>query len=321
VTKKVLGRGLRALIPPPEMTRTPSATQLMDQPRREEQVDLAVGEPQHQSTGSESIPVNAISRNPEQPRRHFDDDALDSLAASIRLHGVLQPILVRRTTATEYELVAGERRWLASQRAGLTTIPAHVRDIPDDALLETALVENIQRRDLNPIEEAEAYRRLIEEWRLTQTDVSLRVGRDRSSIANCLRLLSLPESVKQLVSTGRISEGHGRAIVSLGSSEQMTRLATEVVESGINVRQTETRVRELLGVAGDDARKVSRRSRKTETTPTASDPHVRALVDELTGALSTKVDLRLKPDGRGEISIEFYSIEDLDRVSAIIAHR
>jgi ParB family chromosome partitioning protein len=250
----------------------------------------------------------------------FDEEAIETLSNSIKLHGVLQPILVRPKGEGRFEIVAGERRWIAARRAGLDTIPAHIRDVDDSALLETALVENIQRQDLNPIEEALAYRKLLSDLSLTQVEVALRVGKDRSSVANCLRLLALPESTQRLVAKGEISEGHGRTLLQLKGPTEIERMAQAIIDEGLSVREVEGRVR----TASDEhpsggLRAARRRTREVRAASgEAVAPELRSMLDELTARLSTKVHIGLKGDHSGELRVEFYSAGDLNRITDVI---
>ena len=341
-SKKVLGRGLRALIPvadtaliasaaPPFGVPPSSGGPASDGPSDGATVDRGAPAPIVSPVGPPAeLPVAVLHANPDQPRRHFDETSLVRLAESIRQHGVLQPILVRRS-GENYEVVAGERRFLAAQRAGLTQIPVQVREIGDDVLLETALVENIQRQDLTPLEESEAYRRLIDEMGLTQELVAQKVGRDRSSVANSLRLLNLPATVKTMLDHGKITAGHARALLTLRHPDDMTLLAHEVADKGLSVRQTELKARERSGAATLGRSAHTRTKRATEAKPasgtsmtaagndTSLPAAVRALRDMLTSRLATRVLVQRTPaDGRGVLQIEFYSDDDLDRVASII---
>jgi ParB family transcriptional regulator, chromosome partitioning protein len=268
-----LGRGLAALIP-----QRPDAA------------------PQTQ------IPISRVTRNPYQPRQQMDREALEALADSIGRHGVIQPILVTET-ADGYQLVAGERRLQAAEMAGLQVIPAVVRHAVPREQLELALVENIQRADLNPMEEAHAYRQLIDEFGLSHEELATRVGRNRSTISNTLRLLQLPEPVQRAVAEGTISEGHGRAIGGLDEARAQEELLSVVVARGVSVRETEGLARRL------------RERPPAAATPAepASDPDIDALEAELRTALGTKVTLSTSRRG-GRIVIEYYDRDDLGRL-------
>lgn len=256
-------------------------------------------------TGTIEIPLDRIRRNPDQPRRRFDEADLATLTASVREHGILQPILV--TEAIDgYRLVAGERRLRAARDAGLERIPAIVRHLDERTQLEIALVENLQREDLDPIEAARAYRQLIEEFAFSQEDLATRVGRARSTVANTLRLLDLHQSVQDAIVEGRISEGHGRAIGGLPLEAQPRALAT-VVDEDLSVRQVEElvrRVREPRVAPGDES---------VTSGATAADPEVERVEEDLRRALGTKVRLARTRRG-GRIVIEYYGDDELARI-------
>jgi ParB family transcriptional regulator, chromosome partitioning protein len=246
--------------------------------------------------GVREIPLAQIEPNPDQPRQRFDRTALEELAASIREHGVVQPVVVSRLADHRYRLIIGERRWRAAQLAGITQLPAVVREATEAATLELALVENLQRADLNPLEEAEAYGRLMQEFGLTQQQVADRVGRSRAAVANTVRLLSLPETLKRAVTEDRITEGHARAILGLRERQQQMAVLERVEREGLTVRQTEELVRRL-----------------NEPVPSriepAQDPGVAGIEDDLRRALGTKVSLRPGRRG-GRIVIEYYSDDE-----------
>jgi ParB family chromosome partitioning protein len=268
-----LGRGLAALIP----QRTPGAT------------------------GSIEIPTSRITSNPHQPRRRFDPDGLASLTQSIVEHGVLQPILVTETL-DGYQLVAGERRLRAAQAAGFDRIPAIVRQLVDREQLEIALVENLQREDLDPLETAEAYRQLIDDFGFSQDDLATRVGRARSTVANTLRLLDLAPGVQAAVADGRLTEGHGRALGGL-ATEIQDRVLGSVIGQDLSVRQTEELVRRLRAPRPEPATETTRRG----------DPDLERVEEDLRRALGTKVSLARSRRG-GRIVIEYYSDEELGRL-------
>lgn len=267
-----LGRGLGALIPGAERTPTPAA------PRSE----------------PTQVAIDAIVANPWQPRRRFTDASIDELAASIREHGVVQPLVVRRV-GERYELIAGERRWRASTKVGLKQVPVVVRDTDDDAMLEVALIENIQREDLNPIEEALAYRRLADDLRLTQEAIAERVGKERSTVANSLRLLNLPQEVQEMIELGQISAGHARAVSMAGSEAAIVALARKIVAQKLTVRQAEGLAKGSRKKPGDDR-----------------SPELRDLEDRLTRALGTKVRVTEKNATSGSLTIDYYSLDQFD---------
>jgi ParB family chromosome partitioning protein len=254
------------------------------------------------------IDIDLIEPNNFQPRTSFDEERLEQLAQSIRANGIIQPLLVRRLSAGRYQLVAGERRWRAAQRAGLLNVPCVVKEIPEDKMLELALIENIQRQELNAIEEAQAYKRLIETLGLTQEMVAQRVGRDRTFITNYLRLLRLPEDIQRMVEVEQLSMGHARALLGVDEPEIQRKLAKEVSEKGLSVRQTERAIRRI--VEGEE----------TETVTTIKvDPNFKAAEDKLRRKLSSKVQINVNQKGNGgKIEIEFFDDNDLNRLYEII---
>ena len=282
--RKVLGRGLSALI----------------------------GEDTSNSTGEEllQIDLDLIEPNSEQPRTRFSETNLEELAQSIRANGVVQPIVVRRR-GLKYQLVAGERRWRASQLAGLQKIPAMVKEVADEKLLELALIENIQRQELNAIEEAKAYKKLIETVGLTQEMLAERVGKNRTVITTFLRLLKLPDDVQKLVEEEKISAGHGRALLMVDDADKQRRVARSIMEMSLSVRETEKAVKRL-------AKNESEATERKEVTPKI-DANVKAAETKLRRRFSTQV--AIIPDGKGtggKISLEYYSESDLDRIFQIM---
>lgn len=250
--------------------------------------------------GIRKIAVDHILANPFQPRRTFHPESLNELAASIQANGVVQPILVRPAPDGKFEIVAGERRWRASRIAGLETIPAMVEEISNERLLEIALVENIQREDLNPIEMAKAFEQLIQEFSLTHEQIAARTGKDRASITNFLRLLKLTYPVQMLVAEGKLSMGHARALIGLGTREQED-FAARIVAQGMSVRNAE---------------KMVARSKEPES-PRPSvplDPNMRAAVQEMERALGTRVRVIEGAGGKGRVEIDYYSADDLERI-------
>jgi len=253
-----------------------------------------------------ALPVTSIRRNPYQPRVDFDDAELDELAASVAEVGVLQPVLVRRVNGGLYELVAGERRWRAAQRAGLTHLPALVRDVSDREALEDAVVENLHRADLNALEEAAAYRQLIDDFGLGQEEVARRVGKTRPAVANTLRLLQLPAVVQRLVRAGALGAGHARALLALPEARVQLELAERVVAEELSVRQVEEAVRALLRPGSQQK---GERSRRGGAKPVPALEIERLLAERL----DTRVEVSLG-GGRGRLVIEFADLDDLDRV-------
>ncbi len=278
--KKVLGRGLSALIP-----GAPA------QPAQQGQ----------QRSGLLTVAIERVVPNDRQPRTHFDAQALDELSQSIKENGVLQPILVRKN-GEEFQIIAGERRWRAAQRAGLHEVPVIVKELDDSSAFAIALIENIQRSDLNAIEEALAYERLLAEHDFTQEALAQRVGKDRSTITNSIRLLKLPERVRNFVVEGKLSMGHARALLGLEEPRLIEKAALELVQNGGSVRDAEKLVQKLK--AGDDAAP----KEKKQMTPEAI-----ALVDTLQSALGTRVRL-VENQGKGRIEVDFHSLAELDRL-------
>lgn len=296
-----LGRGLEALLSP----RPPQAEPVQPaRPSGEETPKL----------GLRQIPLSQIRPNPLQPRKEFNATELADLEASIRANGLLQPVTVR-TAANGYELIAGERRFRAVQRVGWTEIPAIVRgeaDVDDKAALTLALVENLQRADLNPIEEAEGYQQLIAQFSLTQQEVAEVVGKDRSTVANVLRLLALPAAVRRMVREGQLTLGHARALLALGDDHRMLELAKIVIAEGLSVRDVERRIRES-GTAR------TRAGAAPSATPETKRPaEVVRIEDELRRHLQTDVKIHLSAQDKGEVRIAFYSTDDLERVLDIL---
>jgi len=275
VQKKGLGKGLSALIPG------------IDAPRE---------------TPNLQVEVDRIASNPSQPRRSFDEAKIDELAASVRDQGIIQPLLVRRA-GEGYELIAGERRLRAARKAGLREVPVIVREASNSETLQLALLENLQREDLNPIEEATAYQRLQEEFELSQEEIAQKVGKSRPAVANCMRLLLLPKEVQQELAQGKLPVGQARALLGLESEALMLAAAREVITKGLSTREAERLV----------ARLKSGRKRKRETA--LSDSNLRSLVEQLQRSLGTKVRLVHRGgSGRGKVEIEYYSLADLERI-------
>jgi ParB family chromosome partitioning protein len=289
MNEKRLGRGLEALLGP--ISREQAAA----------------------SGALREIPVGAIHPNPFQPRREFDEAALGELAQSINASGLLQPIVVRSNGAS-YELVAGERRWRAVQQLGWPRIPAVVKEVDDQSLLTLALIENLQRDDLSPIDEARGYDRLMREFELPQAEVARLVGRNRVTVANSLRLLSLPADVQQLLERRELSEGHGRALLALNDGEEITRIARDVVQHGWSVRETEALTRGQ-GPAAQITRPKLQRVKAPVRTVHAEQ---RRVEDTLRKRLGTDVRITARRKGRGLITISYYSNDDLARLLEII---
>ena len=292
VRRNALGRGLGALIPEEPVRPVATAPEPLGRDPR---------------GGLLELPVDSIMPNPDQPRRRFDETELRKLADSIGRHGVLQPVVVREREGGGYELIVGERRWRASQLAGRETLPAVVKEQSAPALLELALVENVQRHDLNPMELAHAFRTLIDRGH-TQEDVGRRVGLDRSTVANSLRLLELPGELQSDVELGTLSGGHAKALLQLQSPERRRHLRDRVVAEKLSVRATE----ELARTHGGPSRR-----RKSPRRPDALDPDTQRLLDQLRDRLQTRVKLTGSPR-RGRLELEFYGPEELGRIASAI---
>ncbi len=254
-----------------------------------------------------SLAIEAVERNPDQPRKHFEEARLEELAASIREHGIIEPILVRREGGS-YRILAGERRWRAAQRAGLQEIPAIVREASDREAFEVALVENLQREDLNAIEEAEAYEILLTDHSLTQEEVAKRVGKERSTVANSLRLLKLPDTVREAVRDGQLDMGHARALLGLEGEEAIRKAAERAIREGLSVRATEGLVRAL-----------THKDKKKQDAPTQGDsPAITDLTQRLQRRLGTRCRVVPKSAVAGRLEIEYSSLDELDGILARI---
>ncbi|MEU5988300.1 ParB/RepB/Spo0J family partition protein [Spirillospora sp. NPDC047418] len=312
--RRGLGKGLGALIPtaPPPPTRDePGSAGEPGFPGGPASNGTAVHEPALEPVAGAhfaELPVGSITVNPRQPREHFDEQALAELAESIGIVGLLQPIVVRTTSSGEhdYELIMGERRWRASQMAGLDVIPAIVRDTGDNDLLRDALMENLHRQQLNPLEEAAAYQQLLQDFGATHEQLAGRIGRSRPHITNTLRLLNLPPAVQRRVAAGVLSAGHARALLSLDSIEAQEHLAQRIVQEGLSVRALEEMIalREV-----DDEPKAPRQGRRKK--PVA--PGLKELADRLSDRYETKVRVDMGRN-KGKIVVEFATLEDLDRI-------
>lgn len=283
--KPALGKGLSALIPEKKKSAPIAASKAILE-----------------------LEIRSIIPNEYQPRRIFKDDALNGLVASIKEKGVIQPIIVRKASNNSYELIAGERRWRASRMAGLTSIPALVKDAAPVEALELALIENIQREDLNPLETAEAFQRLISDFNLTHDDLSKKVGKDRATVSNYLRILKLPAEVKKWIAEDSLTMGHAKAILQVEDESLRIRIAKKVIDSGLSVRETEALSRKGPAVfATHVAVKASK------------DPQIASLEEKLMHSLGTKVHLKHKSNKKGgKLEIEYYSLEELDRLLDIL---
>ncbi len=289
--KRGLGKGLDALLGGSAQSAAEPAANVSAGDAASASEDRALKE----------IPVDLIQRGKYQPRRDIEQEALQELADSIKAQGVMQPIVVRPVGDQRYEIIAGERRWRATQLAGLDAIPAVVREVGDDAAIAMALIENIQREDLNPIEEAMALQRLQQEFELTQQQVAQAVGKSRSTVTNLLRLMTLQDDVRRLLEHGDIEMGHARALLALEGDEQ-SQAARSVVHKGLSVRQTEALVRQL------------HKSVSKPNAPKALDPNIRSLQTDLAQKLGTKVEIKHSAGGKGKLVLSYNSLDELDGI-------
>jgi len=279
--RNALGKGLSALLPDP---------------------DPQAPAPTTNDSGILDLPVEALEPNPVQPRTHFAAAALEELAESIRESGLVQPILVRRTSTGRHQIIAGERRWRAAKQVGLATVPVMVRDVPDDRLLEMALVENIQREELSPLEEAHAYQKLLDTLRLTQEELAKKLGKDRSTLANSVRLLRLPPDVQALINDRRLDAGHARPLLALERADDQVALAREAVQKGLSAREVERRV--ALQRAASSAK---------EKAGDRKDANTKAAEERLRASLGTRVEIRRRARG-GILEIAFANEAELNRL-------
>ncbi len=277
INKRGLGKGLGALIP-----------------ENEEKFQNAIME----------LKITDVEPNENQPRKAFDDQALTDLSESIKEHGVVQPIIVR-AVGNGYQIIAGERRWRASRLAGKKTIPAIVKDCSNLEVMELALIENLQREDLNSIEEALAYKSLIEEYNMTQDEIAKQIGKSRPAIANSLRLLQLPQIIKNMIAEGKITQGHARALLAIEGEKKQLEMAEKIINQQLNVRQIEKMAKE------------TKHKDKTEVTPDRYQLEINQLEEKLKAALGTKVIIQHK-NNKGKIEIEYYSNEELDRIIELL---
>lgn len=304
-TKKVLGRGLGAFFPEYQSDEERSGE---EQKTAKEGVEKNFAKPSERVNIVLDVPVDHIRANPNQPRKEFDEERLDELADSIKSHGLIQPITVRYIGEKRFELISGERRLRASKLAGLAEIPAYIREADDEQSMAFALIENIQREELNPLEVAMGYKRLLEEFDYTQAEVASRVGKNRTTVTNMLRLLNLPDFIQTALADNSISTGHARALITIDDPDLQKKLLNKILRSGWSVRQVEDAVRNL------DSKTSS--SKKKAKKPDPSNPFYDEISARLRRTFSTKVNVKPKAEG-GEIKIEYYSDEDLERILAI----
>lgn len=289
MAKRGLGKGLDSLIP----------SNVMEQTVKQE---ITAGETKKGEDGTIKVKITMVEPNREQPRKNFDEDSLQELAESIKQFGLLQPILVQ-DKKTYYEIVAGERRWRAAKIAGLKEVPVIVRNLTEQEIVEISLIENIQREDLNPIEEAQAYKRLLTEFNLKQDEVAERVSKSRTAVTNSMRLLKLCEKVQKMIVDGMISTGHARALISIENPEEQYLIAQKIFDEKLSVREVEKLVKNL---------------HKEPKQKKAENKTLQAIYNEISErlkqSLSTKVSINARDNGSGKIEIEFYNHEDLDRL-------
>lgn len=302
-TKKVLGRGLGAFFPEYDSAEAPSEEK---KTAKKEGVEKTVVDPVERVNIVLNVPVDHIRANPNQPRKEFDEVRLEELGESIKTHGLIQPITVRYIGEKRFELISGERRLRASKLAGLVEIPAYIREADDEQSMAFALIENIQREELNPLEIAMGYKRLLEEFDYTQAEVADRVGKNRTTVTNMLRLLNLPDFIQASLIKGEISIGHARALITIEDTEVQARLLKKIITEQWSVRQVEDAVRDLNMPA----------KKKKAAKKEPANPFYDEISTRLRRTFSTKVNVKPKAKG-GEISIEYYSEEDLERILTI----
>jgi ParB family chromosome partitioning protein len=301
-TKKVLGRGLGAFFPEYQENEKEEGN------LKKEGVEKSIVKPEDRVNIVLFVPVEHIRKNPHQPRKEFDEEKLDELGASIKKHGLIQPITVRYIGEKRFELISGERRLRAAKLAGLKEIPAFIREADDEQSMAFALIENIQREELNPLEVALGYKRLLEEFDYTQAEVAERVGKNRTTVTNMLRLLNLPDFIQSALKSNQISMGHARALITIEDEEIQKKILNKVIDKGLSVRQIEEAVR--------DVSKPSSSKKKSGPKKDESDPFYNEISARLRRTFSTKVKINPKKEG-GEIKIEYYSEDDLERILGI----
>jgi ParB family transcriptional regulator, chromosome partitioning protein len=301
MAKPALGRGLGALLGGSPMAKPPAPAAVSD--------SVSVAPPVTSGEEVRRVPLGMVRPCPFQPRKDFSDAALRELADSIKEQGIVQPLIVRELNGS-LELIAGERRWRAAQLVGLTEVPVIVREADDRDVLELALIENLQRENLNPLEEAQGYAQLLSQFELTQEEVAAKVGKSRAVVANALRLLKLPATVQICVRDGRLSVGHAKVILGLGGEAQQTQAAQRILKDGLNVRQSEVLVARL------QPRETGAVAKAPPNGP-VRDPHVASMEDKLRERLGTKVQLRYT-QGKGALEIAFFSDDDLERILQIL---
>ena len=300
--KSGLGRGLDALFPEKTVQSKPKIVKTVKEEKKVE-VDTKKSSQQETSNGERMMKISMIEPNREQPRKKFDEDALQELSESIKQYGILQPLLVS-DKKDYYEIVAGERRWRASKMAGLKEVPVVVKEFSTQEIVEISLIENIQREDLNPVEEAMAYKRLIDEFHLKQDEIAERVSKSRTAVTNSMRLLKLDSRVQQMMVDEMISAGHARAILAISDLEQQYNAAMKVFDEKLSVRETEKLVKSIL---------TPTKKKPVVSNPT-EDAIYESLEEKMKGITGTRVFIHRKKNNKGKIEIEYYSRDDLDRI-------
>ncbi len=307
--RTALGKGLESLLGPPRASSVGGGGAAGSVGRLAASADASNAEKAEKTTGRPlELALEAIERNPFQTRTHFDEKKLGELAVSIRASGVHQPIVVRELTAGRYQLIAGERRWRASKLAGVATIPAIVRQVSDEQAMEMTIVENLQREDLNPMEQARAFNRLGHEFRMTQEQMAERTGKDRASIGNFMRLLRLPKMVQDFIEAGELTFGHGRALLALDSVQRMEASAQFMVAGAMSVRNAELFVQDQLNPEAKQ-----KRAAKAAASERAQDPNVREAQERLQRALGLRVRIEDKK-GKGRVIIDYSGVDDFDAI-------
>lgn len=297
VKRSGLGKGLDSLIPDKAVNKSATTG------KKEEKSEKNVNE-----SGEQLVPINQVEPNREQPRKEFDEDALLELADSIKQYGILQPLIVQKRK-DYYEIIAGERRWRAAKKAGLKEVPVIIREYTDQQVVEISLIENIQRENLNPIEEAMAFKKLLEEFNLKQDEVAERVSKSRTAVTNSMRLLKLSEKVQQMIVDEMITTGHARALLALDDEEQQYILANKIFDEKLSVRETEKLVKAL------------KNQKKEDTTKEVEDKNsfiYADIEDKMKSVIGTKVNIHQKKSGKGKIEIEYYSQDELERIFELI---
>jgi ParB family chromosome partitioning protein len=279
---------------------------------------LDASELTHSADGQQWLPLSVVSPNPYQPRTHFDEAEIADLCDSIRTHGFLQPILVRRTEQG-YQVIAGERRLRAAQMAGWERVPVQIRDAADRQMAELAIVENVQRKDLNAIEKAASFKRYMDEYACTQEDLALRVNIDRSTISNLLRLLELPQQIKEMIARGDITAGHARALLPLGDDHEQLQFARRIQKDSLSVRATEQAVSEHIRQNDGEPLSIVDAEGNSRRSPLQPGQHIRAMEEQLGMSLGAKVEIKQSAKGRGRITVHFTSHEEFERLHTLLA--